>query len=330
MSGSMERNSNVEFLRFFLMFLICYWHMFVHGYELNLMGSSSSASIANLLQMSLSDYAVDAFMLISGYYSIRFSIDKIIRLSLQAYLVSAVILIIGLFYSSVLITPTYLLQHPFPVSTKIWWFLTEYVIIMILSPFINNGIQSIGKSLFTKLLLLLIFIDCIGYMLIAQGGNHLLNMLVLYLIGRYMSLYIKCPSFYQSIAGFILVTAVLFAILVVLKNYHLEKVGWFLMSNNSIFVILQAIFILWVFLSMPPKTNSFWNSVGKHCFAIYLVTEGIGMSLYRQWAKINDESWLMVIMVIACTCIICIIFDYVQSALNSYLRKHVVNLYHLL
>lgn len=294
--------------------------MLVHGYELNLMGSESSASVVNLLQMSLSDYAVDAFMLISGYYSIRFSFDKVIRLSLQAYIVSAVIVAVGLFYSSVMINVSYLLQHPFPVSTKIWWFLTEYVIIMLLSPLINIGIEKIGKQSFRMILLLLVFIDCIGYMIIAQGGNHLLNMLVLYLIGRYMFLYVKCPSFYQAIGGFLLVTAILFSALVLLKHLNLEKVAWFVMSNNSVFVILQAIFMLWIFLSMPVRNNGFWNSIGNHCFAIYLVTEGIGICLYKKWADMNDESWLLAIMAIATTCIACIVFDYAQSSLNSFIR----------
>lgn len=80
-----KRNSNIELLRFVLMFTICILHLLVHGVGIK----ESGASVGNvdLLLCALSLPAVNCFMLISGYYGIRFSVNKALTLILQAFII---------------------------------------------------------------------------------------------------------------------------------------------------------------------------------------------------------------------------------------------------
>lgn len=89
-----ERNTNIEVFRYLLMVLICIWHLFVHGYSYNKMGADTYASDLSLLGMCLSDYAVDAFILITGFYGLNFSYKRLVGLILHsssAYWICAIL-----------------------------------------------------------------------------------------------------------------------------------------------------------------------------------------------------------------------------------------------
>lgn len=71
-----QRNSSVEILRFLLMLLIIVWHSLVHGVGLTSIGNIPDFGISylpTLIICSIAAVAVDCFMLISGYFGIRFS-----------------------------------------------------------------------------------------------------------------------------------------------------------------------------------------------------------------------------------------------------------------
>lgn len=182
-----KRNSNIELLRFVLMFAICILHLLVHGVGIK----ESGASIGNvdLLLCALSLPAVNCFMLISGYYGIRFSVNKALVLILQAFIFFLLCSVIKMYLLGE-VKWTTLAQHLFPIANKNWWFLTEYFCVMLLSPLINKGIERIDRRTFTVILLYLIFINSFGlYLVRASLGSNLLSMLIVYLLGRYLYMY---------------------------------------------------------------------------------------------------------------------------------------------
>lgn len=44
----------------------------------------------------------------------------------------------------------------FPISTVAWWFMTAYIMVLLISPFIENGIKLIAKKEF---ICVLVFYD---------------------------------------------------------------------------------------------------------------------------------------------------------------------------
>lgn len=85
-----ERNSGVELLRIICMFGIIFMHTFGIFYD-KVSGIYLAAGIAI---NSLFNMGVSIFMLISGYYGIRFSFKKLIRLEsmILFYAVSGMLL----------------------------------------------------------------------------------------------------------------------------------------------------------------------------------------------------------------------------------------------
>ena len=149
------RETNIEFLRFLLMFMICVWHTMVHGYDYKNMSDSVMPDNRGVILMGLCVPAVDTFMLISGYYGIKYSLDKLFRLIIQALLISNTVIFIKYFFYNGNLEFYYQL---FPISSECWWFLSVYIVIMLLSPIINGGIQLISSKQFLQILIPLFFI----------------------------------------------------------------------------------------------------------------------------------------------------------------------------
>lgn len=81
-----------------------------------------------------------------------------------------------------------------PVSTRQYWFMTDYIILYILSPFINIGLQNLDQKQFKKLLLILLILFSIwdifpGQQTGVQRGYSLYWLIVVYSIGAYIRLY---------------------------------------------------------------------------------------------------------------------------------------------
>lgn len=88
MEQKKTRNTNVEVLRMLIMFGILLWHVTVHGYGLAHMEEYGMLTIEhdfmNSLSVAMFAPCVDLFVLISGYYGIKFSFKTMVRFEGQA------------------------------------------------------------------------------------------------------------------------------------------------------------------------------------------------------------------------------------------------------
>ena len=314
-----KRNSNIELLRFVLMFTICILHLLVHGVGIK----ESGASVGNvdLLLCALSLPAVNCFMLISGYYGIRFSVNKALTLILQAFIIFVFCSIVKICLLGG-VKWTSLVQHLFPIANKNWWFLTEYFCIMLLSPLINKGIERIDRKTFTVILLYLLFINSFGlYMVRASLGSNLLSMLIVYLLGRYMSLY--KIEFGRSKAAFFGVLATALLALLVCGSYYAGygKVSWLLFSYNNPLILLQAVCSFCWVKSLKERHYRPFQFLGKHAFSVYLITEALGIGfLYPLWASWYEMNPLYAVGGILAAMALCIFIDCLQDKLNEGIR----------
>lgn len=310
------RNSNIEILRFILMFAICVWHMFVHGFDLKDIGTNNFNVNNNyLLYCTILVPAVNCFMLISGFYGINFNIRKAINFIFQAS-----------FYFWLGIILKYILWgdfsfnkilHIFPISTFAWWFLTIYFVIFLLSPIINTGIRNLSKKQYLIILSILIFINSIGlYINRVSLGSNLQSLLILYLLGRYMSIYKIKISKRLALLIWIASTIILASLVLISTNINL-KISWLLLSYNNILIILQAIGILYFVLSFKEKHYKPFLFLGANCFAIYLLTEGIGLKLYKLWCTIYKFSPILSLLIILIVCLIIAGINFIQSRINN-------------
>ena len=157
-----SRNSNLELLRIISMILIVSHHYSVHGFTINDMDFSRNKYIVDFLSLG-GKLGVNCFILISGYFSIKskFTIKKLLKLEGQVlfYSISFLMLFLTVLTPKESIGIKLILKNLLPVIYNCYWFATTYIILMILSPYINILILNMKKTIHAKLIYILMRIN---------------------------------------------------------------------------------------------------------------------------------------------------------------------------
>ena len=176
------RNSNIELLRVIAIVLIVTMHLCVPFRQNAEILDNIILSIVN----AIGNTGVTIFVLISGYYGIKKNINKTLMLA-------NVTLFWSLFYLAVNFDNLGLkdiVKCIFPIITGNYWFISSYIILSILAPLLNFSDKLQFKK--TILILLLFYVispSFIGLELLHDSGKGIINMFLIYLIGRYIQLY---------------------------------------------------------------------------------------------------------------------------------------------
>lgn len=189
------RNSSFELLRIILIIMILVEHgnmWFVGG------GYSSEAEhLAKCIVESVCIGSVNAFVLISGWFGIRSGLKKIGALAFMLFFCTVPLLIVALLCGwvpiSVLTSVDGVYEYVF--GGNAYWFVVDYIGLLIISPVLNSGITTIGKDKLRTLLLaayaLIVIYDFIfrAPILGTEGGYSLIWFGFLYILARYMRIY---------------------------------------------------------------------------------------------------------------------------------------------
>lgn len=296
-----ERNSNIELLRLYLMGSILISHVIVHGMNLKNIGGENFSFVGNipitLIVISLFTPSVYCFIFISGFYGIRFSLRKLFSLVLWCVLVQIFCTLITLFGGEGNIDFSFyrdIIKILFPISTYQWWFMSEYILLFILSPFINLGIKRLHKrtldivicSLFTYMVTSFIF------KWQWSGGSNLICLLTIYILARYMNCFNVTISFKRSMVLFVLCSLALVGISLLL--YILVDIGklpkvflkgeMLLWNYNNPLIILMAISLFYIVNDIKPVSIFWLNKLIAPSLFIYLFSEKFYVQLYTPLA----------------------------------------------
>ena len=90
---------------------------------------------------------MNVFVLITGYFMIdgKFKIKKVINLVLQVFTYTFIFLIINCLLNNQ-VSLQQIIKSILPVMYSHYWFITTYIILYILSPYINKFVKSINKE----------------------------------------------------------------------------------------------------------------------------------------------------------------------------------------
>lgn len=195
------RNSSFELLRILCMFGIVSMHIFGVFYET----AQGINQVFGVLINSLFNMGVSIFMLISGYFGINGSVKKYLKLELEVLFYSGINLLIMIAARGDL-NLTQMIWSVAPVMSGKYWYITTYMLLMIFSQYINQIAEKLEKIRFEKLLLLMFLVfslipTIIRFHVMNDGGKGLMNMLLMYWIGRYIRLYGADQTSNKKIAG---------------------------------------------------------------------------------------------------------------------------------
>ncbi|MCQ2596883.1 MAG: hypothetical protein MJ181_03465 [Treponema sp.] len=242
------RNGGIELLRILCMFgFVC----------LHVIGYSSIAPFGNqnpqswfLLHLRyLLNVGVDVFAFISGYYGIRFSIRKFLNLLYIGIFSSVIVFFAEIYFFDVDLRIINLVQ----IFLNNWYF-REYLILFLLSPFINIYLEQTKKENLEKMILPLVFIFIWNFLATQLPssfgqtdslGNHSAMLLItIYILGRILN---KTGCLEKINTGVLVVTLMIcFPVL-----FYVSRLKDF----SSPFCILAAISLFELFRRLPVNAR---------------------------------------------------------------------------
>ena len=162
------RMANLEMLRCVAMMMVVVLHYLGKGELLSdLTGDRLGAGeAAAWLLETFCIVAVNVYMLISGYFlcTSSFKISRLIRLWLQVWVYSVGFGLLGALsgvLTGVEFDAHYLLTLIFPISMGHYWFMTAYVFLYLLLPFVGAAVRRMNRRQLQTALGLLLFTFCL-------------------------------------------------------------------------------------------------------------------------------------------------------------------------
>ena len=138
----MKREGNFEVLRTLAMFFIVVYHCLTHG-----IGGAYGFDIVQPICFSnllFSDFmlvfcsiAVNLYVMISGYFlvDLSFKLSRIVRTWTIASFYSCLITVLFMIMNFIPFNIISIGKSFFPISTDAYWFVTQYIGLLVLSPF---------------------------------------------------------------------------------------------------------------------------------------------------------------------------------------------------
>ena len=337
----MTRERNFEVMRTWAMFSIVIYHCMCHGigsdyaFDLQLPVSLFNFTFSDFI-LVIGSIAVNLYVLVSGYFLIntKFKISRIIRTWVSA-----------LFYS-VVITTTFLLlslepwsivtlgKSFFPLSTDAYWFVSQYIGLLILSPFLAMLVRQLSYRQYVALLIgmglmvLSVIPDFpLGKRFSISHGNSVWSFVYLFFIAGFIRLHLK-----RIPMGKLVVTVLGLALLTMVSEMVLgihNGVGHLLWFNyNGILLFLSVAVFVFIRQQQIPETG-IWRlmvKVAPYTFGVYLIHDHL---LMRDWiwktlsmtSYANQWIYALAVMVV-CVLIfaICILIDTVRKRLFAILK----------
>lgn len=266
-----KRNVGIDLLKLILAIMIIINHSIGHGLqECAFVLYENNKNLLDIL-WGVCNPAVNIFFLISGYFFIRRSKNKFLFL-LESQLIISIIYL-AIFGSTV---KKILLNLLFPWEN--WWFITVYMILFILSPYINKGLGALNNKEILKLGISFFGINLLqGY--IFQGnlwGNgfsvmHAINM---YIIGAILYRYTNYLKEKVNTYMYLIIFIIISIIMAGLKIKFANEFGGLIDTYNNPLVIIQSICLFEYFLNIKIMIKSSILSVfSKTALMVYLITD---------------------------------------------------------
>jgi len=259
------RNSSFEVLRLLAVMLIIAMHIL--GYvDHALLSPANKAVLAGV--NIIGNTGVSCFVLISGYFGVKFKFHKFIYLIVISSLYTLFVTCLNDGYDlkeavkALLVIPRYKL-----------WFIVCYLFLMLLSPYLNQFAEMLEKKEFTRLLALLTVLLCVvptvffeaanSDVILHQGGKNLTYFLFLYLIGRYIRKYFDKDYSRTLSASVFFLSSGIMAVIAALT-------GILLVSDCSIFILLSSLSLFFFFKSFCFHSRTV-NYITSSVLAIYVL-----------------------------------------------------------
>lgn len=339
-----ERSSNFELLRIVCMLMIVMFHAAFKGKFGESGGLADSLIIKSF--WFLGELGVNVFVMISGYFMInsRFKPKKFALILCEVWFYNLVSVFILLFFKKY--TVSELAVKLFPLTDNVYWFITCYLIIYALSPFLNRFIKRAGQKKLFELICVLLIINSViptvmGFLFKSSESfdfyNRLIWLLIIYIFGAYIRLYgfNLLNSLKGSAMLFVISYAVMLVSMVLLvfadRFLGLGIEPAYFWTPNSILMFTASVGLFGIGKNIRIPNNKVINRVASTTLGIYLIHDGflteITWPTVRNLQFIKDAqfSFIYLIAVSLIIFIVCIAVDLLRQQIEKYTAAKIIN-----
>lgn len=309
------RQANFELLRIVAILLISMMHGIRSAY-----GSTYLINdIAHVIVTAIGNMGVTLFVLIAGFFSIKLRPSKVLWLWSVVLFYSLFIFAFHCIDGDILFEEGNI--RPFikefywaltPFSTGTWWFISSYMILLLLSPLFNKAADCISRIHFIYLLFILLCFYSLSPTILLHSftnepcGKSLQNMIFIYFIGRYIAKY-GMPSIIRENSIFILLCCI--TIIFVVNFFIFDPL--FMSKDNNLLIIIGSICVFQLFSKLSitgEQSGKTIRYIATYAFPIYLLNTFL-LDLLEPYYIGFRESWKFLFYYVLSQCIIiCISF----------------------
>ena len=340
------RQSNFELLRIAAMFFILCFHCVFRSIP-----DSVPLTFSGYLLRSffiLGKFGVNLYILISGYFMVK-----------SHFRWKKVILLLGelCFYNLFVCVGSYLLKaDSFSIPGLVRytlkgfsfpWFLTVYLMVYILSPYLKRLILKLTQTELKRMIVTVLLIWSLFPTAVSlfNGGksetllyySDFIIFVIIYIIGAYLRLYpsgvFKTKKSSAAIAIFSYACVFAFMFVYDKFSYLLNpKVPMYFVKQNSVFIILLSVGVFCIFKDMTIKSSKIINTIASTTLGVYLLHDnGICQTflwedlLHMETRLSGRLPVLCVIGICACIFLCGIAIDLVRQFIEKHTLAKILN-----
>ena len=211
------RNSNMEILRIICMILIVAYHFVGNTQGFIEYPQYSTFNLVAYHTIGLwGQAAVLCFVMITGYYTVTGAVrvSKILRLAIETWFYSILITALMVYTGILEYDFEVGLRTFFPLLMRDYWFITDYIILLLLAPLLNRLVRSTTKKELGYLMgVLLVAAYFLSGMREFDYVSTPAVLVVFYLLAAYIRLYPNRLTESRRIAPVVLLACVVFGYL---------------------------------------------------------------------------------------------------------------------
>ncbi len=319
------RKANFELLRCLSMYLIVLGHSIMHGLrhvtETAVPESGflpgTTTDLVNFCSAQylsyLSNVGVNLFVLLTGYFlvnpkPVEAVLKKAFRLWKHIVFFTLLIYLAALALGWTTFSLSGLIGVFTPIYNRTYWFMTMYMALLLLSPFLSKLTASLDHreySWFVAIFFVINFAnDSIGYGAQYSGGMELLFFLFLFILGGYLRRFNPFPTLQRyGWAGYLGLNLLLCIASIALQFKSSPEFYYVKGIANNSFPILTATSLFMWFQQMDIREGRFQRlilAVSPYVLGVYLLHDH---PLVRQhlWTTIDQWShspWLIPLLLV--------------------------------
>lgn len=272
-----KRQTNIELLRIIAMFLVLGVHANFYSLGTPTVDTITLSPVSSAVRIALCIICcmcVNIFILISGWFSIKSTKKGFLKFAFQCLYFSIGIYVFMIFWGKASLSWGGIMECFF--ITKWDWFIKAYIALYILSPVLNAFVEKATKRQLAIFIILFYIFQTIYAFRGAAGfilnGYSVFNFIGLYMIGRYLKLYVYSSKIDIKYYWIGMAVPLIFSSTAYFIDAYKDTwiISGICMSYANPIMILAAASTLMLFANLKVRQSAVLNFVAASAFAAYL------------------------------------------------------------